>query len=707
MGNVAGNVISGNFGAGVRISGDLATGNLIQGDVIGTDVSGKTALPNFQEGVVLESAGNTVGGSTAGAGSLISSNLRGVLISGPAAAGNLVAGNFIGTDGSGTYNLGNSFEGVRIDAASGNTIGGQVAAARNLISGNNVGVLIVGATAIDNLVLGNYIGTNVTGLVNLGNALEGVRIEGAPGNTIGGTSPAATNVISGNQWGVTITDLTATSNVVQGNLIGTGADGLTPLGNEVNGVLVQNAAANNLIGGLASGQGNTIAFNLEDGVKIEGVSSTGNGILSNRIFANGGLGIDLVAPSGSGNVSQGPNNLQSAPVLDTLLITSTGVTVGGTLNSTPNTSFLIQFFLDAPGNSSSDGQLLGATTVTTDGNGNARFSVALAVTLTAGEGIRATATDPNNNTSEFSTVIINQPAAMQFSMASYAVSATAGLAVITVVRAGGGGVVTVAYAAGGGTATPGTDYIPVSGTLTFGLGITVQNFTVPIIADPLLENDKTVNLVLSKPTGGATLGVPSSAVLTIGPEHRDLRPPTVQGVRLTTNRHRIVTGLVVTFSKQLNPTTATNLLNYGYSVRTAGRDHVFGTRDDLIIPITRAVYDSTALSVTLSFGRGIHPPTPFEFAINESTAVPGGWNWRVGLGRESSAGEPEQRARQSLSCHSQREGGRDHPRCRRAISARPASIAAVDSVLEMGKISGHWAARDTGEHRGRMIGHRR
>ena len=63
VGNVAGNVISGNFGAGVRISGAMATGNVIQGDVIGTDISGKSALPNFQEGVVLDSADNTVGGT--------------------------------------------------------------------------------------------------------------------------------------------------------------------------------------------------------------------------------------------------------------------------------------------------------------------------------------------------------------------------------------------------------------------------------------------------------------------------------------------------------------------------------------------------------------------------------------------------------------------------------------------------------------------
>ena len=218
-------------------------------------------------------------------------------------------------------------------------------------------------------------------------------------------------------------------------------------------------------------------------------------------------------------------------------------------------------------------------------------------------------------------------------MANYAVNAAAGVAVITVDREGGGGVVTVSYAAGGGTATPGVDYTPVSGTLTFGLGVTVQNFTVPIIDDPSLQSDKTVNLVIASPTGGATLGVPSSAILTIGPDAPRSTPPTVTGVRLTTNRQHIVTGIVVTFSKLLNPTTAVNLLNYSYSVTTAGRDHVFGTRDNLLIPILTAVYNPSNLTVTLTLGRGIHPPTPFRFAINQLTDVPG-----AGIGVSDLAG---------------------------------------------------------------------
>ncbi len=248
-GNPGGNIISGNFGAGVRIAGASAMGNIFQGDLIGVDLSGGTVLPNSQEGVAIYSADNTVGGMTAAASNTISSNLRGVLISGAAATGNVVSGNRIGTDSTGAFDLGNALEGVRIENASGNTIGGQVSAALNLISGNNVGIVITGATATGNAVLGNDIGTDATGMLSLGNSQQGVLIQGAPGNTIGGGTAPARNVISGNHWGVTITDPTATGNLVQGNYIGTAIDGLSPLGNEVDGVFVTNAAAQNLIGG--------------------------------------------------------------------------------------------------------------------------------------------------------------------------------------------------------------------------------------------------------------------------------------------------------------------------------------------------------------------------------------------------------------------------------------------------------------------------
>ena len=84
-------------------------------------------------------------------------------------------------------------------------------------------------------------------------------------------------------------------NLVEGNLIGTDITGKAPLGNEVNGVIVSNNAFSNTIGGTVSGAGNTIAFNVLAGVSVE--SGTGDSILSNSIYSNGQLGIDLVTPS--------------------------------------------------------------------------------------------------------------------------------------------------------------------------------------------------------------------------------------------------------------------------------------------------------------------------------------------------------------------------------------------------------------------------
>ena len=95
------------------------------------------------------------------------------------------------------------------------------------------------------------------------------------------------------------------------------------------------------------------------------------------------------------------------------------------------------------------------------------------------------------------------------------------------------------------------------------------------------------------------------------------------GVRLIKNHQHIVEGIVVSFNEPLNPTTAVNLLNYNYSVTTAGRNHVFGTRDNLLIPFTTAVYDTSDMAVTLRLGRGIHPPTPFQLGINQLTNVAG------------------------------------------------------------------------------------
>ena len=141
-------------------------------------------------------AGTTIGGTAAGAGNLISGNVvRGIQLSYNGGVGNtsptstLIAGNKIGTDITGTLALPNA-DGLILNQASGNTIGGSVAA-RNVISGNtttNVGI----EGGDDDLIEGNFIGTDVTGTVSLGDAdVTGLGIdELGSGNTIGGTAAA-------------------------------------------------------------------------------------------------------------------------------------------------------------------------------------------------------------------------------------------------------------------------------------------------------------------------------------------------------------------------------------------------------------------------------------------------------------------------------------------------------------------------------------
>lgn len=105
------------------------------------------------------------------------------------------------------------------------------------------------------------------------------------------------------------------------------------------------------------------------------------------------------------------------------------------------------------------------------------------------------------------------PTSLQFSAAAYRVSENAGNATITVTRDGSAsGAVAVDFATSDGSAVAGSDYTPTSGTLSFADGdTTAKNFTVPITNDNAAEPEETVNLALSNPTGGASLGPPSSS----------------------------------------------------------------------------------------------------------------------------------------------------------------------------------------------------
>ena len=157
------NIISGNSGVGIYI-GDGATANRIEGNWIGLDSTGAAAMAN-PYGILVQSAGNTIGGAGSGAGNIVSGNQDGIVLWGPSASANQILGNRIGLSASGSSAIGNTFDGIRLEnGASGNTLGGASAGLRNVISGNGRdGVRITDENSDGNAVLGNWIGSNAAG----------------------------------------------------------------------------------------------------------------------------------------------------------------------------------------------------------------------------------------------------------------------------------------------------------------------------------------------------------------------------------------------------------------------------------------------------------------------------------------------------------------------------------------------------------------
>ena len=115
----------------------------------------------------------------------------------------------------------------------------------------------------------------------------------------------------------------------------------------------------------------------------------------------------------------------------------------------------------------------------------------------------------------------NDPGQVRFSSSSYSVGEKQRSAVITVMRtSSSSGEIRVDYETVNGSASAGGDYESASGTLVFHSGEVIQSFSVPLLDDPVAEGEKTVKLALSNPTGGAVLGTPSTAVLTIEDDDR-------------------------------------------------------------------------------------------------------------------------------------------------------------------------------------------
>jgi parallel beta-helix repeat protein len=411
----------------------------------------------------------------------------------------VISQNYIGLDSTGTVARPNGL-GVYMLGPSNVTA--------NVISGSGYGI---------RMTVGGSVTSNVIGL----NAAQTAALANSTGIDVAYNNPPgeiSNNVIAGNT-GDGISLFYANNVVVTQNRIGSNGFGST-FPNGV-GIEVYQSSSNTL------GDGNIISNNRAYGILMT-PTSVRNVITRNSIYNNGQLGIELsnVYPydgptaNDPGDADSGPNGLQNYPII-THATAGAGVTITGSLSSTPNSTYTVEFFLNASCHGSGFGEgktFVGSTSVTTDGSGTAPFNVNFSsAAASPGMVVTATATDALGNTSEFSRcALVEGPG--QFSMSAATASIGEGNTSVTlnVVRTGGTiGTVTVDYATANGTATAGSDYTAKSGTLTLADGEASKSISIPILDDAVYEGNETFSVTLSNATGGATIGAPANTTVTI------------------------------------------------------------------------------------------------------------------------------------------------------------------------------------------------
>ena len=236
-----------------------------------------------------------------------------------------------------------------------------------------------------------------------------------------------------------------------------------------------------------------------------------------------------------------------------------------------------------------------------------RFTVSpdLVGTLTGVVSVTANETNLNtsNNSARVPTTVVDRVGTIEFSAAGTTVAENAGSAAITVNRVDGArGSVTVDYTTVPINATPGLDYTPVSGTLTFPNGVTSQTIVVPVLDNPYDDHNELVSVVLSnvqttETLGQPILGSPRTASLTIVDIDPDTSPLAVSNVRWTGSAQGI-SQIFVTFTQPLIASTAMNPANYAL-VNTApvGKG---GTLADTAMPMGVTMSPSSSSVVVLT-----------------------------------------------------------------------------------------------------------
>jgi Tol biopolymer transport system component len=425
------NVISEFNGPCIWIRGAGTRSNQVQGNYIGIGADGQSPLSSSSGVSIQDGATRTVvGGSGPGQGNVISGSTgSGIAIWGgetQADEGQVIQGNLIGTDATGTRAVSNKGGGVAIMYSSGNIIGGSTPGAGNVISGNKyAGISIYDKGSDRNIVQGNFIGVDKSGTHALGNGTAGIWLGGVRENLIGGSEPNEGNVISSNGWcGVFLFYTGCEANHIEGNFIGTDLTSTLALGNgdklEPNGLVALNeqkvmkgggagvicleAADNNFIGGSRPGAGNVIAHNFGDGIRVQ-EDTFGNAIRCNSFFENRGIAVDLhkkydddstpTQNDWTDSDSDGGNHLQNYPKLIIENIQYSGDSVilqlSGSLHSAGVTSYGIDLFLcpqtpkeaaqkeESKTRGVQDYHFIGSCNVVTNEQGEAKFAFNLTV----------------------------------------------------------------------------------------------------------------------------------------------------------------------------------------------------------------------------------------------------------------------------------------------------------------------------------------
>lgn len=234
--------------------------------------------------------------------------IYGIQITGTASQNNIIKGNYIGVSYNAMDTMGNSIGIEILGGPHHNTIGGSTTADRNIVSGNNhIGIRV--AQGNYNIIKGNYVGLNRTGNAALRN-YDGISIEGASQyNYIGGTTIGERNYVSGNvAYGIPIFGAGCNFNVISGNYIGTDITGEIGIPNTY-GVLFDDGASYNVLGGSSVNNRNIISGNSGYGVFIYNMGTQKDTVKNNYIGTNPSG--TIAVPNGNGIVVDGPTYLHT------------------------------------------------------------------------------------------------------------------------------------------------------------------------------------------------------------------------------------------------------------------------------------------------------------------------------------------------------------------------------------------------------------